>query len=100
MPFFLKILAAPDNKSVGVKIPLQEGQNVTGRVSPPCDVVLEGVKVSKRHCTFLVSKNSLSVTDTHSSNGVFVNGAKVSSTKLKERDRLVIGDYILEVTVK
>lgn len=100
MPYFLKILAAPDADLLGRKFALEEGENVVGRIAPPCRIVLNGTKVSKRHCTFKVSGTSLSVRDDNSSNGVYVNGTKVTAAELKEKDRLVVGEYTLEVTGK
>jgi pSer/pThr/pTyr-binding forkhead associated (FHA) protein len=98
MPFFLKILIAPLPKFQGVKIPLAEGANVLGRVSPPCSIKLEGAKVSKMHCTVSVKGDEVAVVDHESANGVFVNGRRVSLSGLKAGDRLVVGDFTLEVT--
>jgi pSer/pThr/pTyr-binding forkhead associated (FHA) protein len=97
MPFFLKVLAAPDKSHLGGTIPLEEGANLLGRVSPPCSIQLEGAKVSKKHCTFHVVGDRLSVEDHMSSNGVYVNGAKITNVELKLKDRIVIGEYTLEV---
>lgn len=100
MPYFLKILTAPETKMVGVKIPLPEGATVIGRSVPPCSVKLDSAKVSKRHCTLTVMGEVLALEDHNSSNGVFVNGSRVSKVKLNAGDRLVIGEFSLEVTVK
>lgn len=97
MPFHLKILVAPKGESPGRKLPLEEGENLAGRIAPPCTILLSGTKVSKRHCLFLVAGAALSVEDLQSSNGLFVNGKQVSSAALKRKDRLVIGEYTLEV---
>jgi len=100
MPFFVKILTAPKPEMVGIKIPLVEGANLLGRSNPPCAIMLEGVKVSKKHCSFHVTGKKLTIEDHNSSNGVYVNGKKTSNLELKDRDRLVIGEYVLEVAVK
>ena len=102
MPFQLKVISAPDPKMAGRKLPLKEGDNIIGRVAPVCDLHLEGSKVSKKHCNIRVLRNgTLSIEDLQSSNGVFVNGKQVSSMlNLKEKDRLVIGEFVLEVVVK
>ena len=100
MQFFLKILSAPKKEMVGIKVPLVEGKNLLGRLNPPCTIQLEGAKVSKKHCTFHVAGEKLSVEDHNSSNGVFVNGKKTTNLVIKDRDRLVIGEYTLEITVK
>lgn len=100
MPYFLKILSAPLEKMTGVKVPLAEGINVIGRSVPPCTIQLDATKVSKKHCTVTVLGGMVAIEDHGSSNGVFVNGGKVSKAALKAGDRLVIGEFTLEVTVK
>lgn len=100
MPYFLKILSAPLEKMAGVKVPLAEGANVIGRSVPPCTIRLDGSKVSKKHCTVTLLGGMVAIDDNGSSNGIFVNGSKVSQATLKAGDRLVIGEFILEVTVK
>jgi pSer/pThr/pTyr-binding forkhead associated (FHA) protein len=95
----LKILASPDSKSDGIKIELNEGENLLGRAKPPAQIVLSGIKVSKKHCVFNVKGANLKVDDLRSSNGIFVNGARVVTSALKEKDRLVIGEFILEVGI-
>jgi pSer/pThr/pTyr-binding forkhead associated (FHA) protein len=44
--------------------------------------------------------NVIALEDHGSSNGVFVNGSKATQTALKPGDRLVIGEFTLEVTEK
>jgi pSer/pThr/pTyr-binding forkhead associated (FHA) protein len=97
MPFHLKVLAAPEGEEAGRKYALAEGDNLAGRVSPPSAIVLAGTKVSKKHCVFRVSGRSVRVEDLKSSNGIFVNGKQVSAAELKVKDRLVVGEYTLEV---
>jgi len=97
MPFSLKILTSPDASLAGRTIPLAEGPNVVGRVAPPCTIRLDGAKVSKRHCTFTVAGARLSVEDHNSANGIYLNGKKVAGGELKAKDKLVVGDFTLEV---
>jgi len=97
MFFFLKILSSPDRQLEGTKIELKEGENLAGRASPPAQIVLEGTKVSKKHCLFTVSGATLKVDDLRSSNGLFLNGKRVVQSALKNKDRLVIGEFVLEV---
>jgi ABC transport system ATP-binding/permease protein len=96
--FYLKILDGPKKDQIGTKFPLKMGVSLVGRVSPPADVLLDGQKVSKKHCAFHNLPRGLSVEDLGSSNGTFLNGAKVSKSTLSEKDRLVIGDFTLEVS--
>ncbi len=100
MPFCLKVLSSPDKKLDGVKLPIAEGENLIGRVTPPAQIQLDGIKVSKKHCLLRLDGMVMKIDDLKSSNGLFVNGKKVESAMLKERDRLVIGEFVLEVAVK
>lgn len=99
MPFFLKILSAPNKEKIGMKIPLREGEHMLGRASPPCDIQLESTKVSKKHCLIRLEGKELSAEDLNSANGVYINGKRITKVKIEEKDRLVIGEFILEVTV-
>ena len=100
MPRFLKILAAPAADKIGMKIPLNEGDLLLGRACPPCDMPLESAKVSKKHCIVRVRGDAVTIEDLNSANGIFVNGKRVSMVELHEKDRLVIGEFMMEVTVK
>ncbi len=100
MSYSLKILSSPDQKQPGIKFDLAEGDTLLGRLSPPAQIALAGTKVSKKHCVIKQSNGSLRIEDLKSSNGVFVNGKQVESAKLENGDRLVIGEFILEVVAK
>jgi pSer/pThr/pTyr-binding forkhead associated (FHA) protein len=98
MQVTLTILSGPEK--IGETFSLKPGENFVGRVSPPCSIQLNGSKLSKRHCVFVVSEDSLLVKDLRSSNGVFVNGNKVENKVLANRDRLILGDFLVEVKVE
>ena len=98
MPYFLKVLSSPEKRRDGEKIALAEGESLVGRVAPPAQIVLVGTKVSKKHCVFNITGDILKVDDLKSSNGLFVNGKRVDKAFLKEKDRLVVGEYVLEVS--
>lgn len=100
MPFFIKIIAAPSDAFLGKKYPISEGQTLVGRAQDVCKIFLDGTKVSKKHCSLVLKNNMLTVKDLNSSNGVYVNGKKIDEQNLKEKDRLVIGEFTLEITVK
>ena len=66
--------------------------NIVGR-EPSCDVALpEDTTVSRRHAVITVSGSECSIRDEGSSNGTFINGAKVTEQTLKPGDELRIGD--------
>lgn len=99
MPLYLKILASPEGKRDGEKITIPEGNTVLGRSNPPAQLVFDGSKVSRRHCQLVVRDEVLRVDDLHSANGVFVNGQKTDTAMLRHRDRIVIGEFVVEVVV-
>ncbi len=99
MPAFIKILVSPKADQVGMKIALKDGENIFGRVNPPCHITLDGKKVSKKHGSFFVMGNDVIVRDHGSANGIYVNGKKITDQKLSNEDRLVVGEFTLEITV-
>jgi pSer/pThr/pTyr-binding forkhead associated (FHA) protein len=99
MPAFVKILASPKTEQVGMKIALREGENIFGRMNPPCQIALDGKKVSKKHGSFFVDDQTIFVLDHNSANGIYVNGKKITKQDLRDRDRLVVGEFTLEISV-
>lgn len=74
-------------------IPLEKAIVLIGRQAD-CDVSLtHSRKVSRKHCCIAQVNNSYVVRDLGSTNGVFVNGARVrKETGLALGDELAIGD--------
>ena len=63
-----------------------------GRWGGDCDVVImDDDTVSKRHCSLCDKEGEVYVEDLSSSNGTFVNGKKITKSKLSEGDKLKIG---------
>lgn len=69
---------------------------VIGR-SEPAQLVLPHREVSRRHALIKVRGKLLVLEDEGSSNGVYVNGQRVSSSVLKVGDKLTIGPYELDI---
>ena len=63
----------------------------------PAQLVLPHKEVSRRHALIKVRGKMLVLEDEGSSNGVYVNGQRVSSSMLKVGDKLTIGPYELEL---
>jgi pSer/pThr/pTyr-binding forkhead associated (FHA) protein len=64
---------------------------LVGRL-PECDVMIDDALVSRMHARISVRDQSVVVEDLHSTNGVYVNGARIThSALLREGDRLLIG---------
>lgn len=73
------------------EVELREGSLLVGRL-PECDVMIDDGLVSRMHARISVRDNSVVVEDLHSTNGVYVNGVRIThSALLREGDRLLIG---------
>lgn len=64
---------------------------VVGR-DPGCDIVLNDSKCSRRHAIFEQGPDALTVRDSGSANGVFLNGRPVDAAKVKPGDIVRLGD--------
>ena len=53
--------------------------------------MVDAALVSRLHCRLSAGTNELQVDDLDSTNGTFVNGTRVTCSKLKEGDRLGVG---------
>src|SRR6187431_1733152 len=73
------------------EVELREGSLLVGRL-PECDVMIDDGLVSRMHARISVRDETVVVEDLHSTNGVYVNGARIThSALLREGDRLLIG---------
>ncbi len=60
---------------------------------PECDVQLHSKKVSRRHCCLAQVEDYLVVRDLGSTNGVRINGERVTEGKIHSGDELMIGNF-------
>ncbi len=58
-----------------------------------CDVQLNSKKVSRRHCCVAQVNDYLVIRDLGSTNGVKINGQKVTEGRLRVGDELEIGNF-------
>lgn len=73
------------------EVELRDGSMLVGRL-PECDVMIDDGLVSRMHARVSVRDNSVIVEDLHSTNGVYVNGTRIThSALLREGDRLLVG---------
>jgi pSer/pThr/pTyr-binding forkhead associated (FHA) protein len=73
------------------EVELREGSLLVGRL-PECDVMIDDGLVSRMHARISVRDDSVVVEDLHSTNGVYVNGVRIThSALLREGDRLLLG---------
>ena len=94
MALHLQILLG---KERGRVVPLTGGSYVFGR-DAASDVVLQSDLVSRTHAKVTANANDLTVSDLESSNGTFVNGARiVGEIKIAVGEILSIGDVVCRV---
>ncbi len=87
------ILIYPTGPEMGSRYPLDHNPTVLGREND-CQIVVEDESVSRRHASIQAEEDGYTVIDLQSTNGTFVNEARVSSQKLKDGDYLHIGNCI------
>ncbi len=80
----------------GMTFLLSPGATTVGR-HPDSDIFLDDITVSRQHCRFLVTESSLSVEDSGSTNGTYVNGARVDRAALSPGDEVLVGRFHLIV---
>lgn len=92
--FALKFISG---KYQGGEFPLKgEKQIIIGR-SSELDMVLVEDMVSRKHAKITLTGGKITIEDLGSTNGTFVNGEKVKSSRIKEGDRILIGTSILKL---
>ena len=89
----LRIIAGPLR---GNTYDMHDGENSVGRVGGN-DVVLNTSKVSKKHCVLVLNSGVVTLKDSGSSNGTFVNGVLTTVKKVSPGDRISVGEHVLEV---
>jgi len=65
--------------------------------SAAADLILDAALVSRIHCRLAANDETLEVIDLESTNGVYVNGERVSTAHMIPGDRLKVGRVELEV---
>ncbi|MFB6351906.1 MAG: DUF4388 domain-containing protein [Bradymonadaceae bacterium] len=73
------------------------GQEIVIGRSSELDMVLVEDMVSRRHARITAQNGELEIEDFGSTNGTFVNGKKVKTSKLEEGDRILIGTSIIKL---
>lgn len=57
------------------------------------NIVVDDLRASRRHCELFFDGNDFILTDLQSSNGTFLNGEQVTSTRLQDGDVIEIGHH-------
>jgi len=64
---------------------------------PSSDLVLNDAKCSRRHAVIEAGADGITIRDSGSANGIFVNGKKTERSRLRDGDVVKLGDVVLTV---
>lgn len=76
----------------GMTFMLREGNTTVGR-HPESDIFLNDVTVSRHHCRFVTKGETLTVEDSGSTNGTYLNDERVDSAVLTAGDEVLVGRF-------
>jgi pSer/pThr/pTyr-binding forkhead associated (FHA) protein len=91
------VLKTPDGAESQFSFRILPGNIKTVGRATRADFVLDAGMVSRLHCRLSAGAAEMEVQDLESTNGTFVNGARVARATLKHGDRLGIGRVELMV---
>ena len=81
--------------SVVKKYPFTDKTSITVGRDPDCDISIDNVAVSRRHCTLQEADGEWVLEDLQSGNGTYVGGERISRRPLSSGESFVIGKYTL-----
>ena len=79
---------------------LERGDSVTIGRSLNCELSVDDLRVSRRHCTIAHTEQGLTASDLTSANGTFLNGKRIKRAVLRSGDLLQVGNAGLKVQVE
>ncbi len=100
-------MTAPSNQPMWI-LQSDEGEALTFRMragavktigrAPRADFIVDAALVSRLHCRLAAGHDAVEVVDLSSTNGTFVNDARVERARLADGDRLRVGRVQLTVS--
>ena len=86
-------LVVNDGSEKGNHINLPAASEVfIGRSTARSDVIIPAGSVSGRHCLLAIAPGSFTLKDLDSTNGTYVNGARITEEKVFRGDTITLGD--------
>lgn len=80
-----------------IQIPLAGRAQVTIGRATDNDISLDGLQISNHHARLLNANGQISIEDSGSTNGVYVNGARITGRRpLQNQDIVQIGPFVLQ----
>jgi len=71
-------------------------ETVTVGRKPDNDIIIDNPAVSNHHCKITFTANTFFIEDLHSSNGLFLNGKRITQSQLQDKDVIVVGKHALQ----
>ena len=90
------VLVVKRGPRAGMGWVLQEGTTTVGR-HPETYIFLDDNTVSRHHCSLVLDQEGLSVEDSGSTTGTYVNGLRVDRAALTAGDEVIVGKFHLSV---
>ena len=84
-------------KYQGGEFPLRKDREIIIGRSSDLDMVLVEDMVSRRHAKIATTDTEITISDMGSTNGTFVNGEKISTSPIREGDRILVGTSIIKM---
>lgn len=94
LPAGSALLIVQRGPNAGARFLLQDERTTAGR-KPSCDIFLDDVTVSRKHCEFLAVGETFDVRDVGSLNGTYVNRQRIDAATLRAGDEVQIGKFRL-----
>ena len=82
------------NEAIIKEIPIEKEAILIGRKEEN-DIPIDNMAVSGKHAKIIYEGDAYILYDLNSLNGTFVNGAKITKTRLKNNDQIIIGKHTL-----
>ncbi len=82
----------------GMTFVLAPGITTIGR-HPESDIFLDDVTVSRHHCRIMITDASVTLEDSGSTNGTYLDGTRVDRAPLKPGGRILVGKFHLVVAL-
>ena len=79
----------------GLKMALKKKNTLLGK-STTCDICLDHNLVSEEHALIYKSGPDCWIEDLNSKHGTFINGKEIHRVKLRNKDKIAIGNFTLE----
>lgn len=79
----------------GMEYPISKTYTVIGRDSS-ADITIKDPLVSRQHAAIMYEDGIFSLKDLESTNGTLFNGKMIQAVRLRNRDKFMLGDTILQ----